>query len=150
MIQPLGLGSAWFPHPSPWILTSFGRGVVEEIGPSDVSIDGGAIDDYIALFHGWYNELGKEEEGMDIGVEGLDPLFVGDVGDVLLNHLECRIIDLGQHQHESRLPGSESSILTRMLTVPISCDANSATFWLFSKVLRSALIKWHERPYFST
>ena len=42
----------------------------------------------------WYNEFGKEEEGMDIGVESLGPLFVGDVGDVLLNHLVRRIIDL--------------------------------------------------------
>lgn len=53
------------------------RCVVEKIWTADVGIDGGVVDDCGAFGHVWEDVFGEVEEGMDVGVEGLFPLFPG-------------------------------------------------------------------------
>ena len=52
-------------------------GVVEEVFAADVGVDGGAVDDGVAGFHVGERVFGEEEAGVDVGVEGLDPLVSG-------------------------------------------------------------------------
>ncbi len=54
---------------------AFAGGVVKEIGPANVGVDGAAIDDCVAGFHMREGVFGDEEHGVDVGVEGFDPLF---------------------------------------------------------------------------
>ena len=54
---------------------AFGGGVVEEIRAADVGVDGGAVDDRVAGFHVLEGVFGDVEDGVDVGVEGADPLF---------------------------------------------------------------------------
>lgn len=66
---------------------SLGGGVIEEIWATDVVVDRGAGDDGVAAGHVWDEVLGEEEEWVDVDVEGVDPLLLRAVGDVLLDHL---------------------------------------------------------------
>lgn len=54
---------------------ALGRGVVEEVGPPDVRVHGGAGYDCVAAFHLGEGVFGEEEEGVDVGCEGVEPLF---------------------------------------------------------------------------
>ena len=54
---------------------TFGGGVVQEIGAADVSVDRGAVDDGVTGFHVLQRVLGDVEIGVDVGVEGLEPLI---------------------------------------------------------------------------
>lgn len=56
---------------------TFGACVIEQIGPADVWVDRGAGDDGVALLHVWEGVFGEEEEGVDVSVKGLNPLFSG-------------------------------------------------------------------------
>lgn len=53
---------------------AFGGGVVEEVGAADVGVDGGAVDDGVAAVHVREGVLGEVEVGVDVGVEGFEPL----------------------------------------------------------------------------
>lgn len=53
----------------------FGGGVVEEVGAADVGVDGGAVDDGVSGFHVREGVFGEEEVGVDVRVEGFEPLF---------------------------------------------------------------------------
>lgn len=57
---------------------AFGGGVVEEVRTTDVGVDGGAVDDCVAGFEVLEGVFGDEEVGVDVGVEGLEPLFPVD------------------------------------------------------------------------
>jgi hypothetical protein len=54
---------------------AFRGGVVEEVGTADVRVDGGAGDDGVAALHLWEGVFGEEEEGVDVCVEGGEPLI---------------------------------------------------------------------------
>lgn len=54
---------------------AFGGGVVEEIGAPNVGIHRGAVDDRVAGLEMLKGVLGDVEGGVDVGIEGLQPLF---------------------------------------------------------------------------
>lgn len=54
---------------------AFGGGVVEEVGAADVGVHGGAVDDRVAGFEVLEGVFGDVEVGVDVGVEGFEPLF---------------------------------------------------------------------------
>jgi len=49
--------------------------VVEQVGTADVWVDRGAGDDGVAALHLWEGIFGEEEEGVDVCVEGVEPLI---------------------------------------------------------------------------
>lgn len=53
---------------------AFAGGVVEEVGAADVGVDGGAVDDGVTGFHVLESIFGDVEHGVDVGVEGSQPL----------------------------------------------------------------------------
>lgn len=57
---------------------TFGGGVVQKIGATDVGVDGGVVDDGVTRFHVLKSVLGDVEIRVDIGVEGLEPLISRD------------------------------------------------------------------------
>lgn len=57
---------------------TFGGGVVQKVGAADVGVDGGAVDDGVTGFHVLKSVLGDVEIGVDVGVEGLEPLISRD------------------------------------------------------------------------
>lgn len=59
---------------------AFGGRVVEEVGAADVGVYGGAVDDGVAGFHVREGVFGEEEVGVDVCVEGFEPLFSGRGG----------------------------------------------------------------------
>ena len=62
---------------------ALGGGVVEQVGAADVGVYGGAVDDCVAGFHVLEGVFGDVEIGVDVGVEGFEPLFsVGGVRDI--------------------------------------------------------------------
>lgn len=54
---------------------AFAGGVVEEVGAADVGVHGGAVYDGVTGFHVREGVFGEVEVGVDVGVEGFDPLF---------------------------------------------------------------------------
>jgi len=56
---------------------AFAGGVVEEVGTADVGVYRGAVDDGVAGLHVREGVFGKVEEGVDVSVEGLEPLLPG-------------------------------------------------------------------------
>ncbi len=52
-------------------------GVVEQVGAADVGVYGGAVDDCVAGFHVGESVFGEVEVGVDVCVEGFEPLFPG-------------------------------------------------------------------------
>ena len=54
---------------------ALGGSIVEEVGAADVGVDGGAVDDGVAGFHVLESVFADEENGMDVDVEGMEPLF---------------------------------------------------------------------------
>ena len=53
---------------------AFGGGVVEEVGAADVGVDRGVVDDGVAGVEVREGVFGEVEVGVDVGVEGFDPL----------------------------------------------------------------------------
>ncbi len=53
---------------------AFGGSVVEEVGTADVGVYGGAVYDCVAGFHVGEGVFGEVEVGVDVGVEGFEPL----------------------------------------------------------------------------
>ena len=53
---------------------AFGGGVVEEVGAADVGVYGGAVYDCVAGFHVGEGVFGEVEVGVDVCVEGFEPL----------------------------------------------------------------------------
>ena len=53
---------------------AFGGGVVEEVGAADVGVYGGAVYDCVAGFHVREGVFGEVEVGVDVCVEGFEPL----------------------------------------------------------------------------
>lgn len=62
---------------------AFGGGVVEQVRASDICVDGGAVADGVAALHVLESVLGEVEVGVNIGVEGLQPLL--SVGCISMN-----------------------------------------------------------------
>ena len=54
--------------------SAFGGGVVEEVGAADVGVYGGAVYDCVAGFHVREGVFGEVEVGVDVCVEGFEPL----------------------------------------------------------------------------
>ena len=54
---------------------AFAGGVVEEVVAADVGVDGGAGDNGVAAGHLGEGVFGEKEEGVDVCVEGVEPLF---------------------------------------------------------------------------
>ena len=54
---------------------AFAGGVVEEVGTADVGVYRGAVDDGVAGLHVREGVFGQVEVGVDVGVEGLEPLL---------------------------------------------------------------------------
>ncbi len=54
---------------------ALGGGIVEEIGPADVGVYRGVVDDGVAALHVWDDEFGEVKVRVDVSVEGLVPLF---------------------------------------------------------------------------
>ena len=83
---------------------ALGAGVVQQIRAPDVRIDACVIDDSVTGFHVRDAEFREVVEGVDVGVEGLVPLLDGQLGNVLLHHLERCVVDEdvdGAHGGES-------------------------------------------------
>lgn len=100
---------------------SFSRRVVEQIWATNVVVDGGAGDDRVAAGHVWDEVLGEKEEWVDVDVEGVDPLLLRTVGDVLLHHLGAVV----EHQdvdgaHE--LSGLIGNSLALLLVLQVRLD----------------------------
>ena len=57
---------------------AFGGGVVQEVGAADVGVYGGAVYDCVAGFHVREGVFGEVEVGVDVGVEGFEPLVSGE------------------------------------------------------------------------
>lgn len=53
---------------------ALGGGVVEQVGAADVGVYGGAVDDCVAGFQVLEGVFADEEHGVDVCVEGFDPL----------------------------------------------------------------------------
>ena len=53
---------------------ALGGGVVEEVRAADVGVYGGAVEDRVAALHVREGVFGEVEVGVDVGVEGLEPL----------------------------------------------------------------------------
>lgn len=53
---------------------AFGGGVVEEVGAADVGVYGGAVYDCVAGFHVREGVFAEVEVGVDVCVEGFEPL----------------------------------------------------------------------------
>ena len=68
---------------------ALGGGVVEEIRAADVGVDGGAVNDGVAGFHVLEGVFADEEDGVDVDVEGVEPL-ISELGvwSVLYNERE--------------------------------------------------------------
>lgn len=54
---------------------AFGGGVVEEVRTSDVGVYGGAVYDCVAGFHVGEGVFGEVEVGVDVCIEGFEPLI---------------------------------------------------------------------------
>ena len=54
---------------------AFAGGVVEQVGASDICVDGSAVADGVTALHVLEGVLGEVEIGVDVGVEGLQPLL---------------------------------------------------------------------------
>lgn len=54
---------------------AFGGGVVEEVRAADVGVDGGVVDDCVAALHMLEGVFGEVVVGVNVGVEGLEPLL---------------------------------------------------------------------------
>ena len=54
---------------------ALGGGVVEQVGAADVGVNGGAVDDCVAGFQVLEGVFADEEHGVDVCVEGFDPLI---------------------------------------------------------------------------
>lgn len=65
------------------------RGVVEKIGSADVGVDGSVVDDGGAGLHVGERVLGDVEERVNVDVEGVYPLLLREVLDILDHHLIC-------------------------------------------------------------
>ena len=78
---------------------AFAGGVVEEIGAADVRVHGGVVDDCVAGFHVCEGVFGEVEVGVDVCVEGFEPLVSGRGGLVLIRSIvgwgERRTMRLG-------------------------------------------------------
>ena len=53
---------------------AFGGGVVEQVRAADVGVYGAVVDDGVAALHVREGVLGEVEVGVDVGVEGQEPL----------------------------------------------------------------------------
>lgn len=72
---------------------TLGGGVVEQVGTTNVVVDGRACDDGVAARHVRKGVLGEEEEGVNVCGEGVDPLVFGEVVDLLDHHLVAVVQD---------------------------------------------------------
>lgn len=54
---------------------AFAGGVVEQVGAADVGVYGGAVDDCVPGFHVGEGVFGEVEVGVDVCIEGFEPLF---------------------------------------------------------------------------
>lgn len=54
---------------------AFAGGIIQQIRASDISVDRGAVADGVAALHVLESILGEVEVGVDIGIEGLQPLL---------------------------------------------------------------------------
>lgn len=85
---------------------ALGRRVVQQVGAADVGVDAGVVDDGGAPLHVREGVLGQVEEGVDVGVEGVEPLVPKSVSYIVyLGHL-LRIIsrnETGQLTRSARV-----------------------------------------------
>lgn len=89
---------------------AFGGGIVEQAWRTHVGVLGGVVDDAVASTQMRQRVLGKMEDGVDVGVEGAEPLLsvslpsenspgkrkehiLGDFRNVVLHHLVGGIVD---------------------------------------------------------
>lgn len=63
------------------------RRVVQQVRSSYIRVDGRVVDDGAARLHVRQGVLGDVKVRVDIDVEGVDPLVLGQVRDVLYHHL---------------------------------------------------------------
>lgn len=71
---------------------TFGGGVVEEVGTADVGVYGGAVYDCVAGGHVCETVFGEVEVGVDVCVEGFEPLV--SVGEGCVNS-GCILLENG-------------------------------------------------------
>ena len=57
---------------------AFGGGVVQEVGAADVGVYGGGVYVCVCGFHVREGVFGEVEVGVDVGVEGFEPLVSGE------------------------------------------------------------------------
>ena len=67
---------------------AFAGGVVEEVGAADVRVYRGVVDDCVAGFHVCEGVFGHVEIGVDVCVEGFEPLFSGKKNEYLKGRRE--------------------------------------------------------------
>ena len=72
---------------------AFGGGVVEQVRAADVGVHGGAVDDGVAGLHVLEGVLAGVEEGVDVGVEGAEPLVLAQLGDAVDHVLIAGVVD---------------------------------------------------------
>ena len=133
---------------------ALGGGVVEEVWAADVGVHRGAVDDGVARVHVLEGVFGEVEVGVDVGVEGGEPL-VSVWESLLATNWLCGCLSLRSFTYSvsSLMPLIMfwyAALLTRMLMVPIFATASSTHFWQFSFLLMSVGKRWHLPPCFST
>jgi len=119
---------------------AFAAGVVEQVGAADVGVYRGVVDDGVAGFHVFEGVFGHVEVGVDVCVEGFEPLVSMVGGGLALDVRWWRETRGKMYSESSRMPLVMfwyAALLTRMLMVPISETAVSTTFLQFSCFLRS-------------
>ena len=90
---------------------AFAGGVVEEVGAADVGVYGGVIYDCGAGFHVWEGVFGEVEVGVDVGVEGREPLLSVDEGMVVSNGGNSEVWQKSREGREGEKTYSESSAM---------------------------------------
>ena len=93
---------------------ALGGGVVEKVGTTDIGVDAGVVDDGAAALHVWQRVLGKVEVGVNVGVEGVEPLVFGKVLDVIDDHLVGGVVEEDVDLAAKGL----DSLINQLLAVP--------------------------------
>ena len=127
---------------------AFGGSIVKQVGAADVRIDGCIVDDRGTVAHVWNRIFGEVEERVDIGGEGVLPLGLGELGNVVFHHLVAMIVAVVEvsYVYPRDIERYTTDAYQRISILPMACKASSITALQFSFFLRSVACRWHFRP----
>jgi len=113
---------------------SLGGCVVEQVWSANVMVDRCAGDDRVTALHLRKDVFREEEEWVDVCIECSDPLFLAQLRDRILHHLEPMI----QHQNVDSshcLDGLLDHILASLVASQICLDEMDLAAFLSDKLL---------------